>query len=66
MARASRVACGVTKGLPSRSPPIHEPKEMSWGRSARDPTLSDEAGEDGALDGSGSGNSVARARATSA
>ena len=27
------MACGVTKGLPSRSPPIHEPKRMSCGRS---------------------------------
>ncbi len=34
MASASRVASGVTKGLPSRSPPIQEPKLTSWGRSA--------------------------------
>ena len=33
-ASASRVASGVTKGLPSRSPPIHEPKLTSCGRSA--------------------------------
>lgn len=30
--RTSRAACGVTKGLPSRSPTIHEPKRMSNGR----------------------------------
>ena len=35
MASASRVASGVTKGLPSRSPPIQEPKLTSWGISAR-------------------------------
>ncbi len=30
--RASRVTSETTKGLPSRSPPIQEPKLTSWGR----------------------------------
>ena len=40
MARASRVACGVTKGLPSRSPPIQEPKLTSWGSSQMEGVVS--------------------------